>query len=98
MSDFNSIIAGEKPVLVDFYATWCGHCKMQAPILEKVKEQVGDAATIVKIDVDANQEVAAKYGVRSIPTLFIFKNGQVAWRATGLHQADDLIAKIKEFA
>lgn len=87
MSDFYEIIKSDKPTLVDFFATWCGPCKMQAPILEQVKNQVGDAANIVKVDVDANRELAAKYNVQSIPTLIIFKNGEPVWRAMGLHQA-----------
>lgn len=97
MSEFTDIVKSDKPTLVDFYATWCGPCKMQAPILEQVKQQIGDAATIIKIDVDANQALAAQYNVRSIPTLFVFKNGEAKWRGQGLHQADQLVAKLKEF-
>ena len=97
MSDFNEIIAGEKPTLVDFYASWCGPCKMQAPILEQVKAEVGDAATIIKIDVDQNPTLAAKYNVRSIPTLFVFQKGEPIWRGNGLHQKDQLVGKIREY-
>ena len=75
MNDFNEIINSGKPTLVDFFATWCGPCKMQSPILEQLKNKVGDAATIVKIDVDRNPELSAKYQVRSVPTLIIFKKG-----------------------
>ncbi|MDE6496323.1 MAG: thioredoxin [Duncaniella sp.] len=96
MSDFNEIIKGEKPVLVDFFATWCGPCKMQSPILEQLKEKVGDKATIVKVDVDANQELAARYQVRSIPTLIVFKNGEPLWRASGLQQLEVLEHKLEE--
>lgn len=96
MDEFNKIISSAKPTLVDFFATWCGPCKMQAPILEQVKNKVGDKATIIKIDTDKNQELAARYNVRSIPTLVIFKNGEPVWRASGLHQADILEAKLQE--
>lgn len=96
MSDFNEIIKGEKPTLVDFFATWCGPCKMQSPILEQLKSKVGDKATIVKVDVDANQELAARYQVRSIPTLIVFKNGEPLWRASGLQQFEVLERKLEE--
>lgn len=94
MNDFDKLIQEDKPTLVDFFATWCGPCKMQAPILEEVKKNVGDKANIVKVDVDNNQELARKYNVQSIPTLIMFKNGEAIWRAVGLQQADVLEAKI----
>ncbi|MDE6322734.1 MAG: thioredoxin [Paramuribaculum sp.] len=97
MSEFNDIIKSKKPTLVDFYATWCGPCKMQSPIIDQVKNVVGDEATILKIDVDANPELAQRYNVRSIPTLIIFVEGEAAWRGYGVHQADQLVAKINEF-
>lgn len=96
MNDFKTIISSDKPTLVDFFATWCGPCRMQAPILEKVKEAVGDKATVLKIDVDANQAIAAQYNVRSIPTLILFKSGEAIWRGQGLTQADVLIDKIND--
>lgn len=98
MSEFLDIIQSEKPTLVDFYATWCGPCKMQAPILEQTKNKVGDKATIVKIDIDRNPELANKYRVQSVPTLIIFKKGQAEWRAVGVQSEDTIVNKINEFA
>ncbi len=95
MSDFKEIIKSSKPTLVDFYATWCGPCKMQAPILESLKQKVGDTATILKIDVDANEALAAEYQVRSIPTIIIFKDGMPQWRASGIQSLEVLEDKIK---
>lgn len=94
MNDFEKLIQEDKPTLVDFFATWCGPCKMQAPILEQVKKNVGDKANIIKVDIDKNEELARKYNVQSIPTLIMFKNGEAVWRAVGLQQADVLEAKI----
>lgn len=96
MNDFNNIINSSKPTLVDFFATWCGPCRAQAPILEQVKNQVGDKATVVKIDIDRNREVAARYNVQSVPTLIVFKNGEPLWRAVGVQQANVLVDKLTE--
>ncbi len=96
MNDFNEMIAQSKPTLVDFFATWCGPCKMQAPILEDVKQRVGDKANVVKIDIDKNSALAARYHVQSIPTLILFRNGEPVWRAVGLQQADLLESKLNE--
>lgn len=94
MDNFNEIINSDKPTLVDFFATWCGPCKMQGPILDEVKNKVGDAANIIKIDVDRNSDLSAKYQIRSVPTLIIFKNGEPQWRASGLQQLEVLIEKL----
>lgn len=97
-SSFSEIIKDEKPVLVDFFADWCGPCKMLAPILKDTKEELGDAVKIVKIDVDKNQELAAKYQVRGVPTLILFKKGEQLWRQSGVVPKADLVNLIKSHA
>lgn len=96
MNKFQELINQDKPVLVDFFAEWCGPCKMQAPILLDLKKNIGDAASIVKIDVDKNQAVAAQFGIRSVPTLMIFRNGEVKWKQSGVFQSDELERLIKQ--
>ncbi|MDE6123011.1 MAG: thioredoxin [Duncaniella dubosii] len=95
MNDFNEIINSDKPTLVDFFATWCGPCKMQSPILDELKNKVGYAANIVKVDVDRNPDLSAKYQIRSVPTIIIFKNGEPQWRASGLQQLEILEDKLR---
>lgn len=94
---FKSIINSETPVLVDFYADWCGPCKMLAPILEQVKEELGDKIKIVKIDVDKNQSIAKKYQVRGVPTMLLFKKGKQLWRQSGVVQKAEMIRIINSF-
>lgn len=98
MESFEDIIKSDKPVLVDFFATWCGPCKMMHPILEEVHEKVGDKARIIKIDIDKNEPLAAAYNVRSVPTLILFKNGKLEWRTAGVQQAATLEQVINQFA
>jgi thioredoxin 1 len=96
-ASFQDIIQSEKPVLIDFFATWCGPCQYQAPILEEVASEMGEGARILKIDVDRNQAVAAQYGVRSVPTLMIFKGGEVMWREAGVKEKEQLVTLLKSF-
>ena len=96
-SNFKNIIDSETPVLVDFFADWCGPCKILAPILTEVKKELGNAVKIVKIDVDKNQPLAAKYQVRGVPTMLLFKNGKQLWRQSGVLQKNQLIDIIKQY-
>jgi len=97
MSNFNNIIQSEKLVLIDFFATWCGPCKALSPILKEVKDSLGDRISIIKIDVDKNQEVASKYQVRGVPTMILFKNGQQLWRQSGVLSKEEIIKTINNF-
>lgn len=97
MSNFTTIINGKTPVLVDFFAEWCGPCKMMAPILKDLKSDLGDEVVILKIDVDKNNAISAKYQIKGVPTFMLFKEGQLLWRQSGMLQKQDLIDLINRF-
>lgn len=97
MSNFTNLINGEKPVLIDFFADWCGPCKMMAPVLTGVKATLGDDVVILKIDVDKNKSLAAKYQIKGVPTFMIFKEGKLLWRQSGMLQKQELIDIINQF-
>lgn len=97
-SSFSEIIKGGTITLVDFYADWCGPCKVLAPILKDTKETLGEKIKIVKIDVDKNQPLAAQYQVRGVPTLILFKDGKQLWRQSGVLQKDDLVKIINSYS
>lgn len=95
-SKFTTIINSERPVLIDFFATWCGPCQALGPILKQVKDSLGERVSIVKIDVDKNQELAANYQVRGVPTMMLFQNGKSLWRQSGVLSKEDIISVILE--
>lgn len=97
MEKFEDLIKSDKPVLIDFFATWCGPCQMMHPILEEVAKNVGEKARVIKIDIDKNQELSSVYNVRSVPTLMIFKDGDLKWRTSGVQQAPVLEAELAKY-
>ena len=95
---FQEIINSERPVLIDFFATWCQPCKVQSSVLNIVKENVGESARIIKVDVDQYPALAAQYGVRGVPTLAVFKNGEMLWKESGVHDVNTLTRLLKQYA
>lgn len=97
METFNDVISTNKPVLVDFFATWCGPCKMMHPVLEQLKVTYGDKIRIIKIDIDKNSAIASQYQIQSVPTLILFKNGNIVWRQSGAMPLNELQNIIAQF-
>lgn len=98
METFNDIINREQLTLADFFATWCRPCKQMHPVLEQLKQELGDSIRIIKLDVDKNQAIANAYRIQSVPTLMLFRNGQVVWRQSGAMRLNDLKAIINQYA
>lgn len=98
METFDELILSERPVLVDFFATWCGPCKTMHPILETVKAEIGDAARIVKIDVDQHRDLAMRYRIQAVPTFVLFKKGEALWRHSGISNVRELKSIIEQYA
>ena len=98
MESFNDIIRGNQLTLVDFFATWCGPCKMMHPVLEQLKHEQGDSIRIIKLDVDKNEALALQYRIQSVPTLMLFKNGENVWRQSGAMRLDDLKRLISQYS
>lgn len=94
---FNQLINSDKPVLVDFFAEWCGPCKLMAPILEKVKKNLGEKVSIIKIDVDRNPNAASVYGIQGVPTLMIFKSGKILFRQSGVIEEARLVSMLNQW-
>lgn len=94
---FTEIVNGDVPVLIDFYATWCGPCQYQLPVMDEVASEVGDRARILKVDIDKNQALASKLAIRSVPTLMIFKKGELKWRVSGVKDKAELVKILNEY-
>lgn len=95
-ANFNSLIKENRPVVVDFHATWCGPCKAQAPILKEIAEEFGERVRVIKIDVDRNRDLAGRYEIQSVPTLMVFKNGQLKHKQAGVHSKAQLLTIITQ--
>ena len=98
MEKLNEIINGSQLTLVDFFATWCGPCKMMHPVLEQLKEEMGDSLRIIKIDIDKNEALMEQYRIQSVPTLMLFRGGENIWRQSGAMRLDELKDVIKKYS
>ena len=96
MSKFKEIISSDKPTLVDFYATWCGPCQQMSPIFDRLKTKMSNEIRVVKIDVDKNQELVSKFKIRSVPTIILFRKGEIIWKYSGTMDQRSLEQKIKD--
>ena len=95
-ANFETIIKSYKPVLIDFFATWCGPCKTLSPILKQVKDNLGERIIILKVDVDKNQQLGSKYQVRGVPTMILFQNGKQLWRQSGVLSKEEIVKTLIE--
>lgn len=94
MASFKDLINGDKPILIDFHATWCGPCKMMAPTIQETKEKLGDKIKVIKIDIDKNQQLARNLRVKGVPTLMLYKDGDLLWQQSGVLPLQDLLNNI----
>jgi thioredoxin 1 len=98
MAGFSELINGDQPVLVDFFAEWCGPCKTLAPILTDVSRQMEGKARIIKVDIDRNPQAASHFGIRSVPTLMVFRNGEIKWKQSGVVPASELVSILRQYS
>jgi thioredoxin 1 len=97
LNKFQQLLQSGKPVLVDFSAEWCGPCKMMNPVLQELKGKTGESLTIIKVDVDKNPVVASNYQIQGVPTLILFRNGEIKWRQSGVQSADQILGTIRTY-
>ncbi len=97
MASFQELVQSDKPVLIDFHAEWCGPCKMMAPAIQQAKQSLGSRAKVLKIDVDRNPDLAQKLGIQGVPTLMIYRKGQLQWRQSGVLSAEQLVRQVEAF-
>jgi len=96
MANFSEIINSEQPVLIDFYADWCGPCKTLSPIIQEVAKELNGNARVLKIDVDKNQRLASKLGIKGVPTMVIYQKGKIMWRQSGVMQKSEIVSKLNQ--